>query len=603
MPWTKTSAGASGGPAARTRRCVPSNERTSPRASGGRLPSGWSASGSWRVRIRRTARRSAATPAASTAPAVPAPQATARSVRDRFGSATVHPRDAGAHRGDHLVADRPGPPCHVLRADLLVALPAEEDDLVAGTNQVIAAVDHQVVHGHGPGDRVAAAADQDPAHVRQRPHVAVGVADRHRGDGRLTLQPVAVAVRDGLAGREPPHHRDPGAKRHGRAEVNGALQLRPREDPVHPDAHPDQVEVGLGSDDGRSRVGGVAVPGPVAGGFQRGHDLLEPLQRQPHPVHPRIDLDVEGRAGPRPGQTPEPVVRVAGRREPSRQGVPLRARRRLAEHEDRVLDPRIAQTKTLLDQGHPEPGRPGLQRGPGHGHVAVAVPIGLDHRHELRGWRLQGAHVVPDRLQVDLRDGRPEPHPLSVIRRTASGRARATSPATVPSPVRSPAILPARPWTKAPTEAASNRASPRAAMAAMAPVSTSPVPPVASTEVPLGLMRTWPSRAAINVLDLLRRVTHPVSAAALRTSPTGSSATSEAGMPNRRADSPPRGGVRGPPGPPARAPPPPANALIASASITSGIGDSRTSRCTNAWVSSSVDSPGPTATASNRSSS
>src|SRR5919106_650983 len=642
MPWTKTSAGASGGPAARTRRFVPSNERTSPRSSGGRLPSGSSASGSWRVRIRRTARRSAATPAAGTAAAVPAPQATARSVRDRFGSPTVHPRDAGAHRGDHLVADRAGPLGHFLGADLLVALPAEEDDLVAGTDQVIAAVDHQVVHGHGPGDRVAAAADQDPAPVRRRPNVPGGVADRHGGEGRPTLQPVAVAVRDGLAGREPPHHRDPGAKRHGRAEVNGALQLRPREDPVHPDAHPDQVEVGLGSGDGRSRVGGVAVPGPVAGGLQRGQDLLEPLQlfvrgrvaellrasevrpdaadlesqpadrlaepdgplrRQPHPVHPRVDLDLEGRARPRPGQTLEPVVRVAGRREPSCQGVPLRAGRRLAEHEDRVLDPRIAQTKTLLDQGHPEPGRPGLQRGPGHGHVAVAVPIGLDHRHELRGGRLQGAHVLPDRLPVDLRDGRPEPPPLSVIRRTASGRARATSPATVPSPVRSPAIRPARPWTKAPTEAASNRASPRAAMAAMAPVSTSPVPPVASTEVPLGLMRTWPSRAAINVLDPLRRVTHPVSAAALRTSPTGSSATSEAGMPNRRANSPACGVMRAPADRPARSPDRPANALIASASITSGIGDSRTSRCTNAWVSSSVDSPGPTATASNRSSS
>src|ERR687891_771672 len=418
--------------------------------------------------------------------------------------------------------------------------------------------------------------------------------------------------------------------------------LRPREDPVHPDAHPDQVEVGLGSGDGRPRVGGVAVPGPVAGCLQRGQDLLEPLQlfvrgrlvellragqvrpnaaalqpqpahrlaepegplrRHPHPVHPRVDLDVEGRAGPRRGQTPKPVVRVAGRREPSRQGVPLRAGRCLAENQDRVLDPRIAQSKTLLDQGHPEPGRPGLQRGPGHGHVAVAVPIGLDHRHELRGGRLQGAHVVPDRPQVGLPDGRPGPHPLSLIRRTASGRARATSPATVPSPVRSPAIRPARPWTKAPTEAASTSASPRAAMAAMAPVSTSPVPPVASTEVPLGLTRTWPSFPAINVLDPLRRVTHPVSAAALRTRPTGSSATSEAGMPNRRAGASRAGVMRAPADRPARSPDRPANALIASASITSGIGDSRTSRCTNAWVSSSVDSPGPTATASNRSSS
>src|SRR5918996_3215323 len=283
-----------------------------------------------------------------------------------------------------------------------------------------------------------------------------------------------------------------------------------------------------------------------------------PLRLEAYPVHPGVHLHVDAAAQAGLRQSPQPVVRVAGRGQAGGCGLPLRAGGELAEHQDRRVDLGLAEAQALLDHGHAEPRGPRLQGRPGHRDVAVPVPVRLHHGHELGEGRLEGPDVVTDGLKVHLGHGGPERpgHEPSVTRRTASGTARATSPATVPSPVRSPARRPARPWTKAPTEAASTSASPRAAMAAMAPVSTSPVPPVASTEVPLGLTRTWPSCPAINVLDPLRRVTHPVSAAALRTRPTGSSATSEAGMPNRRAGASRAGVMRAPADRPARAPPP-----------------------------------------------
>jgi hypothetical protein len=62
----------------------------------------------------------------------------------------------------------------------------------------------------------------------------------------------------------------------------------------------------------------------------------------------------------------------------------------VAEHQHRSGDAGAAQLQPFAQGGDPETGRPRLQGGAGHGQGAVAVGVGLDHRHQLGGrpmWR------------------------------------------------------------------------------------------------------------------------------------------------------------------------------------------------------------------------
>ncbi len=67
----------------------------------------------------------------------------------------------------------------------------------------------------------------------------------------------------------------------------------------------------------------------------------------------------------------------------------------------------------------------------------------------------------------------------------------------MPTPRSRPASPPATPWTNAAAEPASSGEQPRARSAAIIPVSTSPVPPVARNGPPVGLIRTVPSGVPI----------------------------------------------------------------------------------------------------------
>ena len=73
---------------------------------------------------------------------------------------------------------------------------------------------------------------------------------------------------------------------------------------------------------------------------------------------------------------------------------------------------------------------------------AVAVRVGLDHRHQLGVVGLERGGVVPDRARSTSYGRRPEArlgHALPPRARSHRAGASATSPATVPSPVRPPA--------------------------------------------------------------------------------------------------------------------------------------------------------------------
>jgi hypothetical protein len=61
---------------------------------------------------------------------------------------------------------------------------------------------------------------------------------------------------------------------------------------------------------------------------------------------------------------------------------------------------------TFLDERDREPAGPGLERGPGDRHGAVAVAVALDDRAHLGAGDLgQARDVVGDRVEVDLGDG------------------------------------------------------------------------------------------------------------------------------------------------------------------------------------------------------
>src|SRR5690606_32976324 len=86
--------------------------------------------------------------------------------------------DAGADAAHDLVGDRAERRGPVGRTDALAALLADEHDVVAHLDVVVAAVDHQLVHRDRADDRVASAADEHlAAHGRQVAAHAVGVAD------------------------------------------------------------------------------------------------------------------------------------------------------------------------------------------------------------------------------------------------------------------------------------------------------------------------------------------------------------------------------------------------------------------------------------------
>ena len=95
----------------------------------------------------------------------------------------------------------------------------------------------------------------------------------------------------------------------------------------------------------------------------------------------------------------------------------------------------------------PSPRGAGLDRGPRHLHVAVAVAVRLHDRHQLGAVGFEDAGVVADRVEVDVDPGGSEPlgHPPSTCA-TASGMRSSTSPATRPSPRSRPASIPASPW-------------------------------------------------------------------------------------------------------------------------------------------------------------
>ena len=268
------------------------------------------------------------------------------------------------------------------------------------------------------------------------------------------VEAVAQPVGDPLARRHPLHEATPRTQAQGRAQRERTGQRRRRGDAVDGDAAcAPTIERAARVGDGSGRVGGVAsgarrsrpraarpatsskrascssVKGwsgssataqwvHTASSSRPGSPTtLWAKARASSGAAPTRCIPVStlrwtrsGVAASRPPR-PRSVGRVHGR--PGGRG---RRRRRTRRGGARTAAGsgrrcRGPQHRALLDQGHRQPGRTPVERGPGHRDGAVAVAVGLDdgaHRGR-RGPFDQEADVVGDRAEVDLGPGGPHP--------------------------------------------------------------------------------------------------------------------------------------------------------------------------------------------------
>ena len=123
----------------------------------------------------------------------------------------------------------------------IVALRAEDHDLVARRHVEAGDVDHQHVHAHRADDRRAAAANQHGAAAGEPQVEAVGVAGRHDGDRRRPLGGEARAVADASRRRARPSPRRRGCA----SDITGVERQRRRQRRRH-DAVEQEARAGRG---------------------------------------------------------------------------------------------------------------------------------------------------------------------------------------------------------------------------------------------------------------------------------------------------------------------------------------------------------------------
>jgi len=104
--------------------------------------------------------------------------------------------------------------------------------------------------------------------------------------------------------------------------------------------------------------------------------------------HARVELEVHRQppataAGQVLTEQGLPHAAEGGHQLPVEAGAQLLRLGEVAEHQQRMLDARLAQLHPLLQRGHPEAAGPAGGGGARHRHGTVAVAIGLDHRHQV----------------------------------------------------------------------------------------------------------------------------------------------------------------------------------------------------------------------------
>ena len=226
---------------------------------------------------------------------------------------------------------------------------------------------------------------------------------------------------------------------------------------------------------------------------------------------------------------------------PARERRGLGPGRELRQHQDRALDPRIAQPEPLLDERDAEPRRRpprARRRATATSPCPYASAFTTAISSAPSGFSI--AHVVADRVEVHLdpRGTQPRsrvlPHPVHGLRHVARDVGCERPLARRPARQR---CRPARGRRRRRTPRRRG-STPRATNPPMIPVSTSPDPAVARTGPPVGLIRTTPSGVVTSVRLPFSSVTAPVRSASARACAKRSSASSRADTPERRTNSP-----------------------------------------------------------------
>ena len=222
----------------------------------------------------------------------------------RVGAVDQDPGHARADATHHLVADRPQHGRPVVGRDDLVALAAEEHDLVAGAHRVVvAAVDDDLVHGHHAGQRPARPADEDLVAGAERARAAPRRRSRW-APWPPPSAPAAVAAgrRRGAPRPRGAHGDHPRLERHGR-DAGARPPPAPRR-PAAARGHPAGTRRGRGrSAPCRSATRGKATaPAVLAACTHGGADA--PGGQVRHREGGR-----RGRAGPRCRRGPRPPRR------------------------------------------------------------------------------------------------------------------------------------------------------------------------------------------------------------------------------------------------------------------------------------------------------
>src|SRR3954471_20120527 len=131
---------------------------------------------------------------------MPTPSSTMMIARLLIGLVTITTWQPRAQTGEQLVRGNTAGRRDALDREQLVAVATNERRHVAHLALDLRHIGHRHVHRDVSGDACLAPADEHRSNVAQRTAVAVGVADRQRGDAGLPLGTKGGAVAHGIAG-------------------------------------------------------------------------------------------------------------------------------------------------------------------------------------------------------------------------------------------------------------------------------------------------------------------------------------------------------------------------------------------------------------------
>src|SRR4026209_218723 len=123
--------------------------------------------------------------------------------------AIVPTLDPAAQAAQDLPRDRADRARHLAYLDAVMALGAEEDDLVAWVGLDVGDVEHQHVHADRANHGRTAAADEGDASAFETRVEAVGITGRHDGDPSRPFGDEAGTIADDLARSDVLHSDEP----------------------------------------------------------------------------------------------------------------------------------------------------------------------------------------------------------------------------------------------------------------------------------------------------------------------------------------------------------------------------------------------------------